>query len=302
LARLLRFDVRYGIRINEQIVLIIRNGVFYEINIKTKEISSGFRLVKGNRVLNIVQVNNLNGFDDSFYFGEYFYNPNRDAVVVYKRIGKDEWEKVFEFPEGKINHIHNLVPDKSNNCIWILTGDYEHSSAIWKAKNNFKTVDSICGGDQIFRSCFAVPYGNGLLYATDTPFQLNTVRRLYFEGEKWKTIKIADINGSVVYSTNFQGKSVFSTIVESNGFGPMLRELFVFKRGDGIINNEVVTYQLNDNYQPVDILSDEKDILPFYFFQFGAACFPTGVNNSDYLPIYNIGTKKYDLSLVLYKK
>jgi hypothetical protein len=50
-----------------------------------------------------------------------------------------------------------------------------------------------------------------------------------------------------------------------------------------------------------ELVSLEKDSFPFVLFQFGSISFPSGYNDSDYLPTYNIGTKQYDLSLVLYK-
>jgi hypothetical protein len=158
-SRLLRLDVRYGIKISDFQFIIVRDGILYEFDIQTKRISSGYRLNRGSRPLNIVPIK-IYGFDDTVYYGEYFNNRNKEPVAIYKRVGEDNWEKVYEFREGKINHIHNLIPDETNGCVWILTGDFGNSAAIWQAKNNFRDVDVICRGDQKYRSCVAFPDRN----------------------------------------------------------------------------------------------------------------------------------------------
>jgi hypothetical protein len=184
LARLFRFDVRYGIQIAPHQFIIVRNCILYEIDILQKRISNGYKLLQGSRPLNIIRIK-VSGFDDAYYFGEYSGNLNKGPVAILKRIEEDKWEQVYEFQPGLIHHIHNLIPDKFHNCVWILTGDFEKASAIWQAKNNFKEVALICGGEQTFRSCMAVPHNDGLLYATDTPFQQNSLRHLHKKGDRW---------------------------------------------------------------------------------------------------------------------
>jgi hypothetical protein len=300
LSRLLRLDVRYGIKISDFRFIIVRDRVLYELDIKTKKISSGCRLNRGSRPLNIVPIK-IRGFDDAVYYGEYFGNQNKASVSIYKRINEDNWEKVYEFPEGEINHIHNLIPDEINGCVWILTGDFDNSAAIWQAKNNFMDVKAIKRGTQEYRSCVAFPILGGIIYATDTPFQRNSLRILNQKDGEWQSFEICTINGSVIYSTNLGDFFIFSTVVENNGGEPLLRKILTFKRGDGIIKNECVVYQVNKEKNVTEILHNKKDIFSFYLFQFGAIIFPTGHNFSNYLPIYNIGTVKNDLSLILYK-
>jgi hypothetical protein len=94
---------------------------------------------------------------------------------------------------------------------------------------------------------------------------------------------------------------IFSTIVECDGRENLLKKIVTFKRGKGIIRNECVIYQVDGNSIPVELGSNKKDFLPFYLFQFGSISFPTGNNLSNYLPAYNIGLKRCDLSLSLYK-
>jgi hypothetical protein len=295
-----RLDVRYGIQVSSDRFIIVKDRILHEIDVKNKIISQGYQLIHGNRPLNIVPIK-IDGFDNSLYFGEYFSNKNRKPVGIYKRTSKDKWEMIYEFKAGEINHIHNLIPDEINKCVWILTGDFGQSAAIWQARNNFKTVKVVLRGEQIFRSCVAFPYKGGLIYATDTPFQKNTLRFLYKKNEKWETPIIAEINGSAVYTANIGDNFIFSTVVENNGGELLLKKIITFKRGEGIIKNEAVVYRIDNDLTLDAVVINKKDFLPFFLFQFGSMSFPTGINRSDYLPIYNIGTKKYDMSLSLYK-
>jgi hypothetical protein len=81
----------------------------------------------------------------------------------------------------------------------------------------------------------------------------------------------------------------------------MLKKLLITQRGDGILSNEAVVYQVtNEGKGITELMRNKKDILSFSF-QYGAITFPAGKNLSGYLPVYNIGTTKNDLSLVVYK-
>jgi hypothetical protein len=215
LARLLRLDARYGIQIESDRFIVVRDKMFYEIDIQTKNISQGFQLPRGNRPLNIVSID-VEGFDKALYFGEYFGNPELGRVRVYKRIACDKWVSVYEFPSGEIRHVHNIISDNRNKCVWILTGDWGKSAAIWRTTNNFTKVEAVCRGDERFRSCVAFPYNEGLLYATDSPTQKNALYRLYNKDGKWEIATVAEINGSVIYGSTTADALIFSTVVEPN--------------------------------------------------------------------------------------
>lgn len=299
LTRLMRLDARYGVKLDKNKYIVVRDGVLYEVDESRRSCSTGFRMLRGTRPLNIVYVD-VKGFDNAFYFGEYFGNKT-DPVAIYKRVAEDQWEKVYEFTSGEIGHIHNLIPDKKNNCIWILTGDFGKAAAIWMAKNNFSQVTPIIRGDQSCRACVAFPFAGGLIYATDTPFSKNSLRMLTLDEGEWKSFPLQDINGSAVYSCCYRNVFLFSTVVENNGGEPLLRKVFTLKRGNGIIENSCFIYKVDSENKLTVVGKNAKDLLPFFLFQFGAMCFPTGKNDTEYLPVYNIATWKHDLSLVLYK-
>jgi len=62
------------------------------------------RIPRGSRPLNICLTS-----AGRVYFGEYFNNPDRDAVHVYGSENGEHWSVVHTFPAGTIRHVHNVV-------------------------------------------------------------------------------------------------------------------------------------------------------------------------------------------------
>jgi hypothetical protein len=302
LRRLLRFGIRTSIQINNETVLLFVNKKIYEFNIITNKLSNGFEPKEGVRPLYFSKIGDeINGFDSQVVFGGYLGNSLKKEVHIYRRIDIDRWEVVYTFDKGEINHIHNIIPDKYNNCVWVFTGDFDNSAAIWKVTDNFKNVERVVSNSQIYRGCIGFPTKEGLIYATDAPFHDNTIRILKQKGNNWVSEKICDIEGSSIYGCRYKDKFVFSTTVEPDGRDSSLKKLlFDNKRGVGIKDNFTHIYIGNyqDNFK--DIFKLEKDIWP-YIFQFGTIKFPSGENSSDYLVFEPIATKKYDQKLVKLK-
>lgn len=255
-----------------------------------------------SRPLYIAEIKGIKGFTDSLVFGEYCVNPKKESVNIYSRCEAGIWNSVYTFPEGLVNHIHNIIPDKYKGCVWILTGDFDNSAAIWKAEDNFRKVTPVLFGQQEYRGCIGFPSENGLLYATDTPFKQNSIRLLKKNSNgEYNSQWIQDINGSCIYGCKYNGLIYFATTVESNGIEKnILKFLFSRKRGDGIKNNKSYLYKEVDDKFNV-IYSSEKDFLPFVLFQFGSLKFPATEFNYDYLPIYHVASKKYNMSTLLMK-
>ncbi len=302
-SRLLRSGVRCGIQVDDKIVLVLINKTIYEIDIKLRTISSGFISSSGSRPLKFSILKGIDGFNEMIVFGEYLNNPHKGPVSVYQRKGKDSWEKIFTFPGGEIEHIHNIIADKFNQCVWIMTGDFENSACLWIARENFKTVEPVLRGSQEYRACVGFPTGQGLLYATDSPYSDNSIRLLKLNSSnEWESKKLTDINGSSIYGARIQNKYIFSTAVEGDGRHTSLFSLYLGrKRGSGIKDNFSYVYYGNMDDGFSQVYKAKKDCLPFVLFQFGVLSFPDGISSGNLLPIYNIATSRHDLSTVLLK-
>lgn len=301
-SRILRLDIRLSDKINPENFLIVFNKCFYELSLIDNTCKKTFKLPRGKRPLSFCKINGISGFDNSIYFGEYINNFERNEVHIYKRNINTNWEIVYTFPKGEIEHIHSIIMDEYNDCIWIFTGDFNSASAIWMAKNNFKHVEIILRGNQAFRACVGFPTKDGILYGTDSQFERNTLRILVKNGEGWLSKEIAKINGPVIYGCKILDKYVFSTSVEGGILSKNFLTNFINnKPGDGIIENysHIITGNIENGFKT--IYKIPKDSFPFIPFQFGVFTFPSGDNVSEYLYVNTIALKNNKFNILKFK-
>ncbi len=296
-SRLLRLGIRYGLITDDHKLLIVYDNSIFEIDLDNLENIYSYDIKRGRQPLSISIIKNILGFEDIVCFGEYFNNPCKEAVNIYRKTNLNNWEVIYSFPKGAINHVHSIVPDKFNNCVWILTGDFGNAATIWIATDNFKKVSPVSSGDQLFRSCVAFPTPDGLIYATDSQFQQNSIRLLCKLNDVWISKRVSNVNGPVIYGCIHGGNFVFSTSVE----GLSYEKSGVFKFLDREIApgiregfSHIIYGNLKDGFKV--IYKNEKDYLPFILFQFGVIQFPNGLNNSDFLVMHNTSLKSHDYS------
>lgn len=294
LHRLLRLGIRNAHQVDDKTVILFVNKRFYEYNLEKDYMTAGFIPPAGIRALNITSIKNIAGFDDMLVFGGYLSNINKEEVSIYKRINCNHWKPVYTFKKGAINHIHNLIPDVENKCVWILTGDFDEAATIWRATDNFKKVEPVVSGSQSSRSCVAFPVSGKLLYATDTPFYPNSIRLLEKVGGQWESVKIMDIAGSCIYGCKVGTDFVFSTTVEPDGRDTGILSLLECKRGRGIVDRYSHLYVGTPEKGFQEIYKVEKDLWFPVLFQFGTLRFPSGINDSGMILVEHIATKKYD--------
>ncbi len=300
LSRIFRKGVRCGCLLSNNIVLVCLDKTIFEIDLKAKSLSCGFKAHDESRPLAFTKLHGIEGFDNGIYFGGYKSNPSKGPISIFRRISKDNWVVVFTFAEGEIEHVHNIVSDPYKNVVYIFTGDFENSSAIWLAENNFTSVKAVVRGDQMYRACVGFSTLDGLVYATDTPFSKNSIRLLNQNEGLWNSSLIQNINGPSIYGCIWNDKFVFSTSVEGDGRDINLwYKLFGRLRGKGVLDNHSVMYIGDHKIGFEQMYKVRKDILPFYLFQFGVLIFPAGDILSDFLPVYHIATRKYSMGTKL---
>lgn len=297
LSRICRAGIRSAIAINDnEICFSIRNRIC-ELDLSNGSLSEGYVCSNSSRPLNFTCVKDIKGFDDAVYWGEYMYNPLKKAISIYKRINKDTWFPTYEFKEGLINHIHNIVADPYRDCLWIFTGDFGEASAIWKVTDNFKRVERVAFNSQKFRGCVAFVTEEGLIYATDTPFENNYIYK--FNTKTYELNTLSSISGSCIYGCKWIDKYVFSTAVEGDGRELSLIDfLFSKKKGSGIKDDYAHLYVGDCKNGFKEIYKERKDIYPFYLCQFGVFKFPAGNNNNDELLFQPVATCENDQSLL----
>jgi hypothetical protein len=298
--RLLRLGVRNAVQVDSRTILVHVNKRFYELNITTGEICPGFVPEVGVRALNVSIISGVAGFDDSIVFGGYVRNGAKRPVNVYRRVSLSEWQVVYTFEQGLVNHVHNIIPDRENGCAWIFTGDFDEAATIWRATDNFRKVEKVFRGDQMYRGCTGFAVNGGVLYATDTPFARNSIRFLHAtaDGKGWESRHVHDISGSCIYGCEVNDKYVFSTVVEADGRNEtLLRLLFGWKKGPGIEDyySRVYVGTMEEGF--TDIYKVRKDMAPF-IFQSSTLRFPSGNVETGFIIAEHVATNKYDGSAI----
>ena len=239
----------------------------------------------------------LTSFSVGVYFGEYFSNPNKKEVNIYRINKLGAIENIFTFKTGLINHVHSIVFDTFRSCAWVLTGDFEKGAGIWQVFDNFNKVCCIVCGEQKFRSCVAFAMKEGLLYATDSQFESNNIRLLKIADSSIKSIPLFSINGPSIYGTKLGKNFVFTTATEPKvGVNVSFKDIICRDRAPGIVVNSSFVYLVTPKLELYQLFSKRKDYWPYYLAQFGNILVPSGENTSEYLVTYSVANRKNDQS------
>ena len=239
-----------------------------------------FNITRGTRPLHITAVPG-----GLVFWGEYFDNAQREEVHIYASADRGaNWSVAYTFPKGAIRHVHNIVHDPWQNCLWVLTGDYGDECRILRASCDFSRVEPVLQGKQQARAVAAIPTEGALYFSSDTPLESNFIYRLDRQGT---LSKLAGINSSSIYGCRVGCQLFFSTMVEPSQVN---RDRMVRIYGAGSRDAE--------DWQP--LLSWRKDPWPMGLFQYGNAIFPDGTNSSSYLALTTVAVESDDMSTSLY--
>jgi hypothetical protein len=238
-------------------------------------------ITRGTRPLHITAVP-----EGQIYWGEYFDNANRDEVHIYASEDKGKtWYIAYTFGKGEIRHIHNIVHDPWQNCLWILTGDYGDECRILRSSCDLAQVEIVMKGNQQARAVAAVPTEEGLYFSSDTPLESNHIYRL---DREQKLAQVAAISSSSIYGCRVGRRVYFSTMVEPSDANP--------DRSVRVYGPDILTPEFWGS-----LLEWRKDSLPMGLFQYGNAFLPDGENNTPFLAVSTIAVRSDDMVLSLYK-
>jgi hypothetical protein len=243
------------------------------------------RITRGTRPLHVTAVPN-----GTIFWGEYFDNATRDEVHIYASIDAGAtWNVAYTFRKGAIRHVHNIVYDRWEGCLWVLTGDYGDECRILRASCDFKSVEAVLQGNQQARAVALVPTEDGLYFTSDTPLESNYVYRLDRGGN---LSRLAPISSSSIYGCRVGEHVFFSTMVEPSDVNRD-REVRIFgAHTGGLTRNRV-----GDDWR--SLLAWKKDRWPMRFFQYGNAFLPDGENQTPYLALSTVAVEADDCVMSL---
>lgn len=203
--RLLRFMIYNALPLADDSIFltfgkqigVLKNGKYQELG----GVARPFRVLRGACAMSA---------DGAIYFGEYFDNPTRGEMHVYRyRTGADSIEIAFTFPPQTIRHIHGVYRDSFSDDLYCLAGDSESESRIVKTADNFETVEIIGTGDETWRTVSVQFTADALFYATDAEFRQNYIYR--FDRRTGERKILAEIDGPVYYSQKI-GDDIFFVV------------------------------------------------------------------------------------------
>lgn len=287
LTRLLRLEPRCIAQIKPNLFVLSFLHNIWLLDVNNKSL---FKLIENRKGFS----DPLNFcFDGQFlYWGEYGNNPDRGCVNIYRMNENLKIDLAYQFSEGTIRHIHNIIFDSHNSCYWILTGDNESASGIYRVALDWSTISAVKIGMQQFRAVVAFPINNGIIYATDSVDKENFIYR--FSIDTGKIACLAPINGSCIYGTETKGYYIFSTTVEPSE----RRNIFSWwtnQLGNGIKSDEVYVIAVDKKSLETKVVRKfKKDRWPIRLFQYGTVTFPKGQEQEDNLWYYPIACKRVD--------
>jgi hypothetical protein len=237
------------------------------------------RLERGTRPLHITATP-----DGRVFWGEYFDNPARDEVYIYASLDQGmTWEDAYVFPKGSIRHVHNVQYDRWENCLWILTGDYDAECRLLRASLDFATVDEVVAGSQQTRAVAAVVNEDGLYFATDTPLEQNFI---YYLRRRGTMERMGTLPSSSIYACRSRSGMFFSTMVEPSQVNSG-RSVELFGSSDGTDWESLASW--------------EKDRWSMKFFQYGNAFLPDGENATGLVAVSTVAVRSGDLQTSIWK-
>ena len=255
--RALRLDKCNAVVVGGDLVLI-RQGVVYHRSGATEDSVPTLTLGNCRSVLHqaVAVVD-----DQELYFGEYGANSMRVEVPVYRSLDRGRsWDRVFVFPRGKIRHVHGCHWDPVERRIWVFTGDFQGECHILSADRDFRDVEWIGDGQQVFRACNAFFERDAVHWIMDSQledcFQVRLDRRsrtiekrALFPGPVWYTKRLSD------------GLYLATTAME---VGPGVRDHFAHV----LVSSDLEHWE--------DVHQFEHDGLPNRYFKDGVVAFADG--------------------------
>jgi len=206
--------------------------------------------------------------DCQIYFGEYFLNPMRNPVRVW-RIRPDlrGLEVAWEFPEKSVRHVHSVCLDPyDSGVIWVATGDDTNECYLWRTNDQFQTLERFGDGTQAWRAVTIYFTEEYVSWITDSHLAPNYAMRF------------ARGTGEVETGQPFPASVWFGTKTMDGIFVAMT----TVEKGPGILRSQASIYVSRDAFHWQEIQAFDKDgWRPYSLFKAGVIYCPVGSMTSE---------------------
>jgi len=235
-----------------------------------------------------------NGFvvDDrtsNVYFGE--YNNSRPYAVRIFRGTNDgrKWEMCYRFPEGRVKHVHSIVPDPYRKRIWVCTGDNDQESGLFYTDDDFQTLELFGGGEQSWRIVSLIPTEKAIYWGSDAgqdaPGDFKNYLYKWDFGKKQKK-QLVCIDKPAYYSTQLKnGTMIIGVTYEPKIRRKVEKTAELWASADGEQWEKIIDLP----FQPSNRTIGTK---------YATICLPLGDGTVSLIFFTPLNTKKYDFKLL----
>ena len=280
-ASLLRKSVGFSrlgqrlIRFSCNVVMPIANGeIFISFDREIGVIRNGSvtRLKGLKRPCRILRSGAAADRDGRIYFGEYFGNPEKEDVHIYRYTpGDDRVAVVYTFAPGKARHVHGIYWDEFDESLVCLTGDVDSECRMLRTRDGFASIETIGSGDESWRAVSALFTDDAIYYGTDAEYRTNSIYRLdRLTGDRRE---LGKVSGTVFYSAVFGGEKFFATTAED---------------APSQVENVAALWRVGCDDELSSVGSFTKDRWHTTLFGFGAIFFPHTASSANrlFLTVY----------------
>ena len=205
--RLARANISHVLPLIDNSLLVFFDHKIYKLD--HNGIQSEYYIESCRRPVNIY----YNYSTGRILWGDYLIgNNNRINIYESKDLGKS-WDILYTFPRGVIRHVHNIVFDNHNRHFWVLTGDNNQESGIWKTED-FKDLEPFLVGSQSYRSMSIIPTPEGIIIPTDAEYSANYIQFYSFKDQAISVLQ--KLNGSAFFAAKINDYYFVSTVYEPN--------------------------------------------------------------------------------------
>jgi len=257
-------------------LVIIRQGLVYHYDLKDKVLKLTLKLKNCRNILHQALCQTDEG---DLFFGEYGNNPGREIVLVYRSQDSGlSWQKIYSFPAGRIKHVHGCYWDPFEKKVWIFTGDFAGECYAINADPDFRDVEWIGNGQQVYRLCNAFFEENAIHWIMDS--QLEDSYHIKMDRETRLIEKLTLFPGPVWYIK--QLKDGFYLAATAQEIGPGVHD----RLSHLMATRDLVHWE--------DIHQFRHDGLPKRLFKFGVVGFADGDQTSQGFYIFGEALRGLD--------
>jgi hypothetical protein len=209
---------------NDPGYILIAEGQIYWVSSNGRQVKGIFKIRHTRRPLR----RGLCVIGNTVVMGEYWGNKNREPVSIYSihldssRIEDCRIERLYQFKNNTIRHIHTIQRDPFSNRLWISTGDNDSECMIALLDMETGKIETVGNGSQKWRTLSFAFRPQTVYWGTDNHLGENQIWCL--DRLTGTTQMVGEVTGPVYYNTCLEKYIVFGTTMEKgearqDGFG-----------------------------------------------------------------------------------